>query len=147
MTGVSPAPAPNRFLGAYLLALCFYVSGIYRWPGGPPFILDPRSGIAVLLDTQFSLDNYVIYRVEWVFAAWLIFLATLIFFTGKLVKVYLISEVILAIPTAYYIGALVVGRGGHFAPGFEDLIATFLLFVVFSIVPMGLAWRSLRPPR
>src|SRR5450631_3496268 len=102
---------PNRFLGAYLLALCFYAIGIYRWPGGPPFILDPRSGIAVLLNTQFSLENEVIYRVEWVAAAWLCLLAGTIFFTGKLVNVYLISEVILAIPTAYYIGALAVGRG------------------------------------
>jgi len=144
MSAASSQTGPNRFLGAYLLALCLYVSGIYRWPGGPPFILDPRSGIAVLLNTHFSLENGAIYRVEWALAAWLIFLAISIFFAGRFMKVYLISEVILATPTAYYVGALTVGRGGHFAPGFQDLIVTFLLFVVFSVIPIGLALRSLR---
>ena len=38
-------PQRERLLGAYLFALCVYQIGIYRWPGGPPFILDPRAGI------------------------------------------------------------------------------------------------------
>jgi hypothetical protein len=60
---------PERLLGAYLFALCLYQIGIYCWPGGPPFILDPRAGIPVLLINHFSFDNKIIYPVEWITAA------------------------------------------------------------------------------
>jgi hypothetical protein len=134
----------TRLLGGYLLALCLYQIGIYRWPGGPPFILDPRAGIPVLLINHFSFTNGVIYPVEWVSAGWLVFLAGMILFRGKLVRLYLISECVLAAPTAYYIALLIAQRGGHFAPGLKDVALTFLLFLFFSIFPMGLAIQSLR---
>src|SRR5271170_1117214 len=101
-------PHRERLLGGYLFALCLYQIGIYQWPGGPPFILDPRAGIPVLLINHFSFDNKIIYPVEWVTATWLVFLAAMIFFRGKLLKTYLISEIILAAPTAYYIGVLAI---------------------------------------
>jgi hypothetical protein len=137
-------PKRERLLGGYLLALCLYQIGIYRWPGGPPFILDPRAGIAVLLINHFSFDNKIIYPVEWITATWLVFLAVMIFFRGRFLKTYLISEIILAAPTAYYIGVLAIQRGGDFAPGFKDLILTALLFAIFSLAPMGLAVQRLR---
>ena len=137
-----------RWLGAYLLSLCFYQIGIYFWPGGPPFILDPRAGIPVLLINHFSFDNKVIYPVEWTTAAWLVLMAAMIFFRGKLLKTYLISELVLAAPTAYYTGVLAIQHGGDFAPGFKDLLLTITLFVVFSVVPAGLAaWEIARSRR
>jgi hypothetical protein len=129
----------TRWLGAYLFALCLYQIGIYRWPGGPPFILDPRAGIPVLLINHFSFDNKVIYPVEWITAAWLVLMAAMIFFREKLLKVYLISELVLAAPTAYYIGVLAIQHGGDFAPGFKDLLLTIFLFLVFSVVPASFA--------
>lgn len=68
----------------------------------------------------------------------------MIFFRGKLVKAYLISEIVLAAPTAYYISVLAIQRGGDFAPGFKDVVLTFLLFIVFSVVPVTLAVRCIR---
>jgi hypothetical protein len=136
-------PKRPRLLGAYLFALCLYQIGIYRWPGGPPFILDPRAGIPVFLINHFSFDNKVIYPVEWVTATWLVFLATMIFFQGRFLKTYLISEILLAAPTAYYIAVLAIQHGGHFAPGFKDLVLTTILFTIFSIAPMGLAVQRL----
>ena len=97
---------PERLRGLYLFALCVYQIGIYCWPGGPPFILDPRAGIPVLLINRFSFDNKVIYPVEWVTASWLVIAAAMIFFRGRLLKAYLIVEIILAAPTAYYIAIL-----------------------------------------
>jgi hypothetical protein len=138
-----PNSQPARLLGGYLFALCFYQIGIYRWPGGPPFILDPRAGIAVLLVNHFAFDNKVIYPVEWITAIWLVLIAAMILFRGKFVRIYLISEIVLAAPTAYYIGLLAVQRGGHFAPAFKDLVLTALLFAIFSLVPIGLAARHL----
>ena len=132
-------PKRHRLLGLYLFGLCLYQIGIYRWPGGPPFILDPRAGIPVLLINHFSFDNKVIYPVEWITAAWLVLMAAMIFFRGKLLKAYLISELVLAAPTAYYIGVLAIQHGGDFAPGFKDLLLTIFLFLVFSVVPAGLA--------
>jgi hypothetical protein len=129
----------TRWLGAYLFGLCLYQIGIYRWPGGPPFILDPRAGIPVLLINHFSFDNKVIYPVEWITAAWLVLTAAMIFFRGKFLKAYLISEFVLAAPTAYYIGVLAIQHGGDFAPGLTDLLLTIFLFCVFSVVPAGLA--------
>ena len=143
MTLNKMAPHRERLLGAYLLALCLYQIGIYRWPGGPPFILDPRAGIPVLLINHFSFDNKIIYPVEWITATWLVFVAAMIFFRGKLLKTYLISEIILAAPTAYYIGVLAIQHGGDFAPGFQDLLLTAILFTIFSLVPMALAVQRL----
>jgi hypothetical protein len=134
----------ERLLGACLFGLCVYQIGIYCWPSGPPFILDPRAGIPVLLINHFSLDNKVIYPVEWVTATWLGFLAAAIFFRGKLLKIYLISEIALAAPTAYYIGILAARHGGDFAPGFKDLVLTAILFTIFSLAPMALAIQRLR---
>jgi hypothetical protein len=134
-------PQRERLLGAYLFALCVHQIGIYCWPGGPPFILDPRAGIPVLLINHFSFDNKVIYPVEWITATWLVFAAAMIFFRGRFLKPYLIVEIVLAAPMAYYIGVLAIRHGGHFAPGFKDLVLTVLLFLVFSLIPVGLAAR------
>ena len=132
-------PQRERLLGAYLFALCIYQIGIYCWPSGPPFILDPRAGIPVLLINHFSLDNKVIYPVEWITATWLVIAAGMIFFRGRFLKAYLIAEIFLATPTAYYICILAIRHGGDFAPGFKDLVLTALLFLVFSLLPVGLA--------
>ena len=135
-------PRPERLLGAYLFGLCIYQIGIYCWPGGPPFILDPRAGIPVLLINHFSFDNKVIYPVEWITALWLVIAAAIIFFRGKFLIPYAAAEVVLAAPSAYYIGVLAVRHGGDFAPAFKDLVLTVLLFLVFSLVP--LAWAATR---
>jgi hypothetical protein len=138
----------RRLLGAYLFGLCIYQIGIYCWPGGPPFILDPRAGIPVLLINHFSFDNKVIYPVEWITAAWLVLMAAMIFFRGQFLKTYLISEILLAVPTAYYIGVLAIHHGGDFAPGFKDLLLTIVLVVFFSLVPLGLAAQEIvRSPK
>jgi len=135
-------PPRQRLLGAYLFALCVYQVGIYCWPGGPPFILDPRAGIPVFLINHFSFDNKVIYPVEWITATWLVIAAAMIFFKGRFLKAYLIGEIVLAAPTAYYICLLAIRHGGDFAPGFKDLVLTLLLFLGFSLLPAGLAaWR------
>jgi hypothetical protein len=139
----------ERLLGSYLFGLCLYQVGIYCWPGGPPFVLDPRAGIPVLLINRFSFDNNVIYPVEWITATWLAVAAAMIFFRGQMVKAYLIAEIVLAAPTAYYIAILAIQRGGHFAPAFVDLVVTVALFSIFSLAPMLLAarrvWARSRP--
>ena len=145
MTGTNrPKPERERLLGGYLFALCFYQIAIYCWPGGPPFILDPRAGIAVLLINHFSFDNKVLFPIEWITASWLVFLAAMVFFRGKFLKIYLISEIILALPTAYYIGVLAIRHGGDFAPGFKDILLTAFLFTVFSLVPLGMTVQRLK---
>ncbi len=136
-------PGRERLLGAYLFALCLYQIGIYFWPGGPPFILDPRAGIPVMLINHFSFDNRVIYPVEWITATRLAIAAAMIFFRGNFLKVYLIVEIILAAPTAYYICVLAIRHGGDFAPGFKDLVLTAGLFLIFSLIPGGLAAKRL----
>jgi hypothetical protein len=135
---------PQHLLGGYLFSLCIYQIGIYRWPGGPPFILDPRAGIAVLLINRLSFDNKVIYPVEWTTATWLVLVAAMIFFRGKFVETYLISEIVLAAPTAYYIGVLAIQHGGDFAPAFKDLLLTMFLFLVFSVLPVGMSLWCIR---
>jgi len=136
-------PQRERLLGAYLFALCAYQIGIYCWPSGPPFILDPRAGIPVLLINYFSFDNKVIYPMEWITATWLVFAATMIFFWRKFLRPYLVGEIVLAAPTAYYICILAIRHGGDFAPGFKDLVLTSLLFIVFSLIPVGLAAKRI----
>lgn len=144
ITNEKTEPRRERLLGAYLFALCAYQIGIYCWPSGPPFILDPRAGIPVLLINRFSFDNKAIYPVEWITATWLIIAAAMIFFRGKFLKTYLIAEIVLAAPTAYYISVLAMRHGGDFAPGFKDLVLTTILFTIFSLVPMGLAIQRIK---
>jgi hypothetical protein len=141
--GHKAGPQRERLLGSYLFGLCVYQIGIYCWPGGPPFILDPRAGIPVLLINHFSFDNKVIYPVEWITATWLVVAAAMIFFRGEFLKAYLIVEIVLAAPTAYYICVLAIRHGGDFAPAFKDFVLTVLLFFVFSLVPAVLAARRL----
>jgi len=148
VTQIKPDPGPRQLLGLYLFGLCVYQIAVYRWPGGPPFVLDPRAGIPVLLINHFRFDNKVIYPVEWITASWLIFAAAVIFFKGKLLKTYIALELLMAAPTAYYIAMLARQHGGDFAPGFKDLVVTSVLFIVFSLVPAGWAIRTvirLRP--
>jgi hypothetical protein len=140
-------PQRERLLGAYLFGLCVYQIGIYCWPSGPPFILDPRAGIPVLLINHFSFDNKVIYPVEWITATWLVIAAVMIFFRGRFLKAYLFAEIVLAAPTAYYIGVLARRHGGDFAPAFTDLVLTAILFTVFSLAPMTLAVQRIRARR
>ena len=83
----------------------------------------------------------MIYPVEWITATWLVIAAAMIFFRGRFLKPYLIAEIVLAAPTAYYISILAIRHGGDFAPGFKDLVLTALLFLIFSLVPVGLAAR------
>jgi hypothetical protein len=132
----------ERLFGAYLVGLCVYQIGIYCWPSGPPFVLDPRAGIPVLLINHFSFDNKVIYPVEWLTATWLVFAAAMIFFRGTLLRTYLAVEIVLAAPTAYYICVLAIQRGGHFAPARVDLVVTAILFGLFSVIPV--AWAAQR---
>lgn len=139
-----PESRPQRLLGGYLFVLCIYQIGIYCWPSGPPFVLDPRAGIPVLLINHFAFDNKVIFPVEWTTAAGLVLAAAMIFFRGRFVKVYLIAEMILAAPTAYYIGVLAARHGGDFAPARIDLVVTSILFCGFSLVPISLAISILR---
>jgi hypothetical protein len=134
-TTIKTQSPPQRLLGVYLFGLCIYQIGIYCWPSGPPFILDPRAGIPVLLINHFAFDNKVIFPVEWITAAWLVFASVMIFFRGKFLKPYVAAEIVLAAPTAYYIGVLAVRHGGDFAPGFKDLVLTALLFTIFSVIP------------
>ena len=98
----------------------------------------------MLLINHFSFDNKVLFPIEWITASWLVFLAAMVFFRGKFLKIYLISEIILALPTAYYIGVLAIRHGGDFAPGFKDILLTAFLFTVFSLVPLGMTVQRLK---
>jgi hypothetical protein len=147
MCAGSPQPQPQRLLVLYLFGLCVYQIALYFWPGGPPFVLDPRAGIPVFLINHFSFDNRIIYRVEWLTASWLVFMACAILVRGRLLKIYAIVELVMAAPTAYYIAVLAHRHGGDFAPGLNDLLVTVLLFVLFSLVPLAwvaclLLWRK-----
>jgi hypothetical protein len=61
--------------------------------------------------------------------------------------VYLLTEIVLAAPTAYYMGVLAIHHGGDFAPGFKDLVVTGILFGFFSLLPMALAIQRLNATR
>jgi hypothetical protein len=84
--------------------------------------------------------------VEWTTAGWLILAAVMVCLQRKFIKIYLVSEIVLAAPTAYYICILAVRHGGDFAPGFKDLILTIVLFTIFSLAPIALALRQTRLP-
>lgn len=134
-----------RTLGFYLTVLSAYQLVLYSFlgTGGPFILLDPRAGIAFFLQgrpiTAFS--SYL--WVERATALWLLVigLAVLIRKTKMWLRVYIVSELILAAPTVLVL--VVFGPHGlRYAPGY--VLAVSLVCVVFTVLPLYLTIGLLR---
>ena len=134
----------TKLLGAYLMVAAGCQIGLYVWHGSPPFLLDPRVGVAMLLAGVLDVGDHVTYIIEWLSGLWLLCLGSFIFAGSQVLRTYvlrtyIVSEVLLAVPTLLYL-AIFTFSGGHMKATTPIEAAPFwLLFMAFSGAPVCLA--------
>jgi hypothetical protein len=97
------------------------------------------------MESCFSRNPAVGDMTEWATAIWLFCIGMIIFFHGRLIKAYIVSEMFLGLITTFVIGVWLFG--GHAVPFGLGLIGYIVLFVFFTCIPVGLAIRILSQDR
>ena len=146
-------PARLKFLGIYLIVICSLQICLYAIISFNPkdlgvlFYFDPRIGI-FFLETAFRGSEQIAPGVfRWLSAAWILTLGIILFSGRPLLKTYIVSEIVFALPSLLF-GLVVVIAGLSAAHGFSvpELFFPILIMLFFSIIPLvlaiRLAWRS-----
>jgi hypothetical protein len=146
-----------RILGAYLtvvcaLQICLYLAMAisaerYMWL----FYFDPRIGLSVVESIIRGAEQPPPGILGWVSAAWVLALGLLLLSGRPLIRTYVISEVALATPNLLFVFAVASANLSP-AHGFSvaELFVPVCLMIVFSAVPLGLAFHArsrLTPPQ
>jgi hypothetical protein len=133
----------TRILGAYLTVCAAYQIGLQFWPGGAPTMIIPRFGVAYLLAPFLRAPDSSLTVLDLVLGVWQLAVAVSCFMNKPLLKAYIASEILLSLPTAFWIISLLfLGRGHVFGRADSFIPLTVLLF--FSAVPLSLAIYRLR---
>ena len=139
-------------LAAYLGALAVGQLGLYvRWVATPDslcFYLDPRIGLFVLETMLRGHEPVGPSRLEWAVAVWLAVASALVAATSWGARIYLLAEIILALPSAVFFVVVVLANMSP-AHGFSvrELTLPVPVFLLFSVVPAVVAYRTWRSPR
>ena len=138
----------TRILGAYvviggllqaLLYLLLSISRNHDWL----FYFDPRIGIFFLETGWRGTEQIVPGIVRWLTVGWLLTIGGLLLTGRKLIRAYIISEIILLPPNIFFFVVIVLANLGA-AHGFSvgELFLPMLVMVAFSIIPLVLAFWS-----
>ena len=131
----------TTFLGWYLTCCAAYEIGLHLWHGRA--LVTPRFGMASLLATLLRPPYSSLTVMDWVSGVWLLALAGTCFLNRPLLKAYIASEILLSLPTAYWIISLLLAGGADmYRRADAFILLTILLF--FSAVPLSLAICILR---
>lgn len=139
----------QKLLGIYLLLMSSY-QGVYAWlehlalannSATQGFFIDPRLGISVLLFGFLRVNESQAPLAAWISMAWLALIGFLMLANKKVVKLYLIAELILSAPTIAYLVFLTVSPSTSEKPSAKELLFPLTVFIMFSILPMVWAWR------
>jgi hypothetical protein len=138
-----------KILGAYLLAIsslqmCLYLA-MWRSPEQAEWLFhfDPRFGI-------FFLETFMQGRrpsdptfFRCLSAIWIFLIGLLLFLGRSIVKTYVASELILLLPNACFF-LIVIWANQSPTHGFSiaELFFPLLVMLLFSFVPLWLAWQS-----
>lgn len=142
-------PGRIKILGAYLLAMgllqmCLYLA-MSRWTEefNWLFYFDPRLGVLFLETVLRKNDPHVPSLLRWSLAAWTLLLGGVLFSGRRVVKLFVVSELILVLTNLFFF-LYTIREGLHFSHGFSigELFFPLLVMVLFSFVPLWLAWRS-----
>lgn len=123
----------QRILGVYLVCVSAYQVLIYGWSDSPFPLLDPRGSAAIMLEETAGPSFRVpLTAIRWVSAMWLSILGYLFLCDRSPVWPYIVSEVLLAVPTVAFL--VVFGVSAQVL--LPDALFAFLLF---TLVPVSLA--------
>lgn len=142
----------RKTLGIYLVVLALMQTALYiilafsnklEWL----FYFDPRIGITAFEEAIYlwGVEPNIPGIFGWISAGWLIIIS-IFFISGRpLIKTYIISELILAAPSLVFFSVIAfvnIRPSCGFSVG--ELIFPIPVFLVFSVLPLIIAFRCLR---
>lgn len=152
----------SEILAVYLTVLALLQLGLYfvsfsQGSMGALVYLDPRLGIDAWLsggtlspEARASMSE-LSHLIRWGAAAWILALGLLLTFHKPVLRLYVVSECVLATPTLTFFGMVIVMNlsAGH---GFSisELLFPLVIFSIYTLVPLSIAiqdWRSVNGQR
>jgi hypothetical protein len=141
-------PQGTKTLGVYLLVGSILQLSLYLAMSLPTvkadwlFYFDPRIGIFFLESGVRGVELIIPGIFQWLSAVWILLLGLMLLFGRVAVKVYIVSEIILSIPSVFFFLAIVWANLSP-AHGFSvgELLFPVIVTIAFSIVPLVLAFR------
>ncbi len=139
-----------KILGWYVLAIAVLQIVIYatlslsKGAADGLIYFDPRLGIFYFESGLRGKEEVAPTLLRWVSALWL-FGISICLLLGRLVKVYVLSELALSFPNILFVLAIVWANLSP-AHGFSmaELFFPLLVMIAFSIVPLGIAFWARR---
>lgn len=139
----------TRRLGIYLFVIAWHQIAFYLvWVSGigPDwlFLFDPRLGALFFESKLLGADVGTPGVLCWIFAVTLLLVASIILIAGRGLKLYLALESLFSAPTIFAFAWVVITRFGS-PEGFRiiQVVPPIAVFVVFSVLPYGVAVRIL----
>jgi hypothetical protein len=135
-----------KILGYYILAVCVMQIAIYLLlalsKGSADWLIyfDPRLGLFYFESGLRGKEAVAPTLVRWFSALWMFGLALLLLAGRRLVRIYIVSELVLSLPNVLFVVAIVWANLSP-AHGFSigELLVPLMVMLVFSAVPLGVA--------
>ena len=131
---------------ASLLQTCIYVAmSLSPEKLGTIFYFDPRIGLFFTESGIRGAELQLPGILQWLSAIWLLVISLLLFGGRPIIKTYIILEIITSIPNLFFFVVIALANLSP-AHGFStgELVFPVLVTVLFSIVPLTLAFRIWR---
>jgi hypothetical protein len=142
----------TRLLGAYLVFVCsLQICGFVAetlWPDRFYwlFYLNPRIGLLLLELVSTGREGSVPGAIQWIAAGWILLLGIALFFGWAVVRTYIVSEILLALPSLILI---VISLRSSLSPfhslTVKELFIPLLVITFYTVVPLVWAVRLRRP--
>ena len=141
----------SEILAVYLTVLALLQIGLYfvsfnRGSMGALLYFDPRVGIDAWLsggkmtpEARAAMAE-LSRLIRWAAAAWILALGLLLTFRKPVVRLYVVTECLFALPTLAFFGMVILanlGPGHGFSIG--ELFFPFAVFTIYTIVPLSIA--------
>lgn len=141
--------AQTKTLGLYLLVasalqICLYLAlSLSTDKADWLFYFDPRLGIFFLESSVPGADQVAPGIFQWVSAVWILLLALMLLFGRPLVRTYIVSEIILSIPSVlFFLMVLWVNMSPAHGFSVGELFFPVMVMIAFSVVPLVLAFKT-----
>jgi hypothetical protein len=138
-----------KILGAYLLAIGFLQTCLYlamsRWTYESDWLLyfDPRIGIFYLENLLRKTEQIAPAFLRWLSAGWILLVGYLLLSGRAMVKTFIVSELILVLPNlCFFLYIIRANLSPSHGFSIGELSLPILVMVLFSFVPLWLAWWS-----
>jgi hypothetical protein len=139
----------TRRLGIYLFVIAWHQIVFYLiWVSGSGpdwlFLFDPRLGALLFESTLLDVEAGTPGVLCWIFAVTLLVVASIMIVVRRGLKLYLAAESLFSVPTIFAFAWVVITRFGS-PEGFPLIlvVAPIAVFLVFSVLPYGVAVRIL----